>query len=169
MKITAQTYLDERLDLIPLRYYFRAHALGYLARVTLDASNDCMWIWSLFGPLIQLLDHNDLLPRLPALQDKCDLSVNSDVVSALSSCVTSIKQSLFQACKLRNRALEQGLIINGILDCAPLTILKDEDGRLDFQEFQRQRRKSTARHGVATGECRNLILLVHKQMRINPC
>jgi hypothetical protein len=28
----------------------------------------------LLGALIQLLDHHDLLPRLPPLQQKCDLA-----------------------------------------------------------------------------------------------
>ena len=67
------TYLDERLNLAALRNLLRTHALRYLERVTLDAGNDSMGVWPLLGALVQLLDDDDLLTRLAALEDDSDL------------------------------------------------------------------------------------------------
>lgn len=68
------THLDERLDLAPLRNLLRAHALRHLEGVTLDAGNDRMGVGSLLGALVELLDDDDLLTRLAALEDDGDLS-----------------------------------------------------------------------------------------------
>lgn len=67
------TDLDEGLDLAPLRDLLRTHTLRYLERVTLDAGNDCMGVWPLLGALVELLDDDNLPPRLAALEDDSDL------------------------------------------------------------------------------------------------
>ena len=67
------THLDERLDLAPLRNLLGAHTLRHLEGVTLDAGNDSMGVWPLLGALVQLLDDDDLLTRLAALEDDSDL------------------------------------------------------------------------------------------------
>ena len=70
---TDTTYLDERLDLAPLGKFLRAHTLRYLEGVTLDAGDDGVGVWPLLSALIKLLDDDDLLSRLAALEDDCDL------------------------------------------------------------------------------------------------
>ena len=67
------THLDERLDLAPLRNLLGAHTLRHLEGVTLDAGNDSMGVWPLLGALIELLDDDDLLAGLTALQNDCHL------------------------------------------------------------------------------------------------
>lgn len=67
------TNLDEGLDLAPLGDLLCTHTLGHLERVTLDAGNDSMGVRPLLGTLVELLDDNDLPPRLAALEDDGDL------------------------------------------------------------------------------------------------
>lgn len=75
--IGMSTHLDEGLDLAPFRQLLLAHALRYLQRVTLDASNDRVGVRSLLCALIQLLDHNDLLSGLASLEDDRNLAYDS--------------------------------------------------------------------------------------------
>ena len=70
------TDLDERLDLAPLRHLLRAHALRHLEWVTLDAGDDGMGVWPLLGALVELLDDDDLVARLTALEDDRNLHPN---------------------------------------------------------------------------------------------
>ena len=70
------TYLDERLDLAALRNLLRTHALRYLEGVTLDAGNDRMGVGPLLGALVELLDDDDLVARLTALEDDRNLHPN---------------------------------------------------------------------------------------------
>ena len=70
------TYLDERLDLAALRDLLRTHALRYLEGVTLDAGNDRMGVGPLLGALVELLDDDDLVARLTALEDDRNLHPN---------------------------------------------------------------------------------------------
>ena len=67
-------YLDEGLDLAPLGELLRTHALGHLEGVALDAGDDGVGVWPLLGALIELLDDDDLLPRLAALENDRDLA-----------------------------------------------------------------------------------------------
>ena len=60
-------HLDERFDLLPPRELLRAHALGHFPGIALDASNDSMGIWALFGTIIELLYDDDLFASLAAL------------------------------------------------------------------------------------------------------
>ena len=76
------TNLDERLDLAPLRDLLRTHTLRYLEGVTLDADNDGMGVWPLLGALVELLDDDDLLAGLAALEDDGDLRAHKISVSA---------------------------------------------------------------------------------------
>ena len=71
-----KTYLDERLDLAALRNLLRTHTLRYLERVTLDAGNDRMGVGPLLGALVELLDDDDLVARLTALEDDRNLHPN---------------------------------------------------------------------------------------------
>ena len=71
------TYLDERLDLAALRNLLRTHTLRYLERVTLDAGNDRMGVGPLLGALVELLDDDDLVARLTALEDDRNLTYDS--------------------------------------------------------------------------------------------
>ena len=73
------TDLDERLDLAPLRHLLRAHALRHLEWVTLDAGDDGMGVWPLLGALVELLDDDDLLAGLAALEDDGDLKSAQDL------------------------------------------------------------------------------------------
>lgn len=82
-----KTDLDEWLDLAALSKSFCAHALGDFAWVALDPSNDGMRVGTLLCALIELLDHDSLLPCLPPLEDDSDLArlVNYRQRSALLS------------------------------------------------------------------------------------
>ena len=71
--IARGAHLDERLDLAPLRELLRTHALGDLQWVALDAGNDGVGVGALLGALVELLDYDDLLARLTALQNNCNL------------------------------------------------------------------------------------------------
>ena len=71
------THLDEGLDFAPLRQLLLAHALCYLERVTLDASNDRVGVRPFLCALIQLLDDNDLLTGLASLEDDRNLTYDS--------------------------------------------------------------------------------------------
>jgi hypothetical protein len=57
-----------------VRHFFLAHAAGDLPRVPLDARDDRVRVRALLGALVQLLDHHDLLPCLPALQQQRDFA-----------------------------------------------------------------------------------------------
>ena len=70
-------HLDERFDLTPLLQPLCAHAPGYFARVTLDPSNNGMRVRSLLGAFVILLDNDDLLAGLAALQHDGDLTSSS--------------------------------------------------------------------------------------------
>ena len=54
-------------------YLLGAHAAGDFSRVTLDASNDRVGVGTFLGSLVELLDNNDLLACLAALQDDGNL------------------------------------------------------------------------------------------------
>lgn len=54
-------------------YFLRTHATRYFPGVTLDTSHDCMSVRSVLRAFIDLLDYDDLLARLTALQDDSDL------------------------------------------------------------------------------------------------
>lgn len=69
-----KTHLDEGLDLAALGELLRTHALGHLEGVALDAGDDGVGVWPLLGALIELLDDDDLLSRLAALEDDRDLA-----------------------------------------------------------------------------------------------
>jgi hypothetical protein len=56
-----------------VRNFFLAHTAGNLPGVPLDASDYGMGVGTLLCPLVELLDHDDLLPCLTALQQECDL------------------------------------------------------------------------------------------------
>ena len=71
------TYLDERLDLAPVRQLFLTHTPRHFPWVALDASNDGVWERVLFRAFIQLLDNYDLLAGLTTLEDDGDLVVSS--------------------------------------------------------------------------------------------
>ena len=73
---TDTTYLDERLDLAPLGKLLCAHTLRYLEGVTLDAGDDGVGVWPLLSALIKLLDDDDLVARLTALEDDRNLHPN---------------------------------------------------------------------------------------------
>jgi hypothetical protein len=68
-------YLDEGFDLTPPRKPLRPHALGYFPRVTLDTTNDSVWIRALLGTIVELFYDDDLLAGLATLKDDCDLSI----------------------------------------------------------------------------------------------
>ena len=67
------TDLDEGLDLAALGQLLRTHTLRYLEGVTLDAGNDSMGVRALLGALVELLDDDDLVSRLTALEDDRNL------------------------------------------------------------------------------------------------
>jgi hypothetical protein len=67
------THLDERLDLAPPCELLRAHTLGYLERVALDASNDRVGVRALLSAIIKLLNDDDLVASLATLEDNSDL------------------------------------------------------------------------------------------------
>lgn len=67
------TDLDKGLYSASPLYLLGAHAAGDFSRVTLDASNDRVGVGTLLGSLIKLLDNNDFLACLTALQDDGDL------------------------------------------------------------------------------------------------
>lgn len=67
------TDLDKRLHSASPLYLFGAHAAGDFSRVPLDASDDRVGVGTLLGPLIELLDDDDLLACLTALQDDGNL------------------------------------------------------------------------------------------------
>ena len=81
-----RTDLDERLDFTPLRDLLLAHPFCYFSWVALDAGNNSVGVRSLLGALIELLDDDDLLPRLAPLQHDRDLSLSSRELCALISC-----------------------------------------------------------------------------------
>ena len=67
------TYLDEWLDLAPALQLLSTHASRYFPWVAFDPGDNGMWVWSLFGALIQLLNYDDLFAGMAALQGDCDL------------------------------------------------------------------------------------------------
>ena len=67
------TDLDEGLDLAALGQLLRTHTLRYLEGVTLDAGNDSMGVGALLGALVELLDDDDLVSCLAALEDDRNL------------------------------------------------------------------------------------------------
>ena len=67
------TDLDERLYSVSPLYFLGSHAAGDFSRVTLDASDNRVGVGTFLGSLIELLDDNDLLACLTALQDDGDL------------------------------------------------------------------------------------------------
>ena len=69
-----KTHLDEGLDLAALGELLRTHALGHLEGVALDAGDDGVGVWPLLGALVELLDDDDLVSRLAALEDDRDLA-----------------------------------------------------------------------------------------------
>ena len=68
-----KTDLDERLDPAPPLHLLCAHTTRDFPGVAFDTRNDRMSVWSLLGPLIDLLNDNDLFPCLAALQHDGDL------------------------------------------------------------------------------------------------
>jgi hypothetical protein len=66
-------HLDEGLDLAPPRELLRAHTLGHLERVALNAGDDGVRVGALLCALIELPDHDDLVAGLTALEDDRDL------------------------------------------------------------------------------------------------
>lgn len=71
---TLNTHLDEGFDLVALGKGLRAHTLVHLAGVALDAGDDGMGVGPLLGTLIELLDDDNLLSRLPAVQHDGDFA-----------------------------------------------------------------------------------------------
>jgi hypothetical protein len=68
------THLDERLNLAPTRELLRAHTLGDLKRVALDAGDDRVGVGALLRALVHLLDDDDLVAGLTTLENDGDLS-----------------------------------------------------------------------------------------------
>jgi hypothetical protein len=66
-------HLDERLDLAAACEFLGSHALGDLQRVALDAGDDGVGVGALLGALIKLLDDNDLVACLTALENDGNL------------------------------------------------------------------------------------------------
>ena len=64
---------DERLNLTPLGDLLLAHPFSYFSWVALDAGDNSVRVRPLFRALIELLDDDDLLPRLASLQHDRDL------------------------------------------------------------------------------------------------
>jgi hypothetical protein len=93
------TRLDKRLNAAPPLQLLGAHSPRNFSRVTLNASNDSMGIRPLLGSFIDLLDNDDLLACLTALQDDGDLDNNERIRIAAAS-VIHMRKALFRACKL---------------------------------------------------------------------
>ena len=68
------TYLDEWLDLAPALQLLSTHTSRYFPWVAFDPGDNGMWVWSLFGALIQLLNYDNLFASMAALQGDCDFS-----------------------------------------------------------------------------------------------
>jgi hypothetical protein len=66
-------HLDERFDFTPPRKLLRTHSLGHFPRIALDSSNNGVRIWALLGPIVDLLDDDDLPACLATLEDDCNL------------------------------------------------------------------------------------------------
>jgi len=66
-------YLDEGLDLATSRDLFLTHAPRHLSWITLDAGNNCMGVCPRFLGLVYLLDNDDFLASVTALQHNCYL------------------------------------------------------------------------------------------------
>ena len=69
-----EAYLDERLDLAPLGQLLSSHSFCHLQGVALDTSDDGVREGPLLGPLIVLLDNDDLSSGLASLEDNSNLS-----------------------------------------------------------------------------------------------
>ena len=67
-------YLDEGLDTAALGELLLAHALGHLAWVTLDASDQSVAIGAVLGAVILLLDDDGLLAGVLAREDDAHLA-----------------------------------------------------------------------------------------------
>jgi len=92
-------HLDERLDTVPPLQLLGAHSPRDLSGVTLNASNNSVGVWPFLGSFIDLLDNDDLLACLTALQDDGDLDDKENIRIARTS-VTCMVKALFRACKL---------------------------------------------------------------------
>lgn len=66
--------LDERLNLGSTSNSLLAHVLGHLEGVPLNASNNGVGVRSLLGPVVLLLDDDDLLAGLTTREDDSDFS-----------------------------------------------------------------------------------------------
>lgn len=78
------THLDERLDAAPPLQLLSAHSPCNFSWVALNASNDSMGVWPILRSLIDLLNNNDLLACLTALQDNGDLDKNEKIRIAVT-------------------------------------------------------------------------------------
>ena len=65
-KRIGRAYLDERLDLTPLRKLLSTHPFCDFQWVSLDTGDDGVGVGSFLGTLIVLLDHDDLATGLTA-------------------------------------------------------------------------------------------------------
>ena len=72
-KRIGRAYLDERLDLTPLRKLLSTHPFCDFQWVSLDTGDDGVGVGPLLGTLIVLLDNNDFLASLAAGEDDGDL------------------------------------------------------------------------------------------------
>lgn len=77
---------DERLNLTPLGDLLLAHPFRYFSWVALDAGDNSVRVRPLFRTLIELLDDDDLLPRLASLQHDRNLLLLFQELCALISC-----------------------------------------------------------------------------------
>ena len=103
------TNLDEWFDLATLSKSFCAHTPGHLARVAFDPGNDSMWVGALLGALIELLEHNSLLPGLPPLEDDSHLTRLVDFMQRLSKRIGIDVAEVLTA----NHSDEEGGIVSG--------------------------------------------------------
>jgi hypothetical protein len=70
-----KAHLDKRLDFTSPCKFLLTHTSRYLTRVTLDTSNNRMWIWNFLRAFVNLLDDDNLFASLTTLKDDGDLRV----------------------------------------------------------------------------------------------
>lgn len=73
-EVCAVDSLEEWLDFVPLCNRLFAHALGHFSWVSLNASDNGVWVRSILGSLVELFDYDNLSSGLSALEDNGDLS-----------------------------------------------------------------------------------------------
>ena len=68
-----KTHFDERLDFAPFCQLLSTHSFRHFEGVTFDTSYDGMRKGMFFGSLIELLDYDDFLACLTALENDGNL------------------------------------------------------------------------------------------------